>query len=336
MSLISFQTVSEYMPPKPTLTEEHLPDLTGRVYIITGSTSGVGLELARILYSKNARVYLCGRSEATYKAAVANITSKPSSGTTGPYKGELLFLQFDLTNLNTIKPAVQQFLRTETLLHSVWYNAAVMVPPKGSLTAQGYELQWGTNVVAHFLLHTLLTPILIASAKQLPPNSVRTVWVSSSVNMAAPSPGGIDWNSISTVDQPAASNKIGAWKLYGQSKAGAIICAHETAQRLGKQHGVVAVSLNPGNLKTPLQRHVPGWQMCLMNRILFEPRMGALTELFAGFAKEISVEQNNGAYVIPWGRLGEPRRDIKEGYVKGETGKKLWDILEKEVQSYLH
>lgn len=72
-----------------------------------------------------------------------------------------------------------------------------------------------------------------------------------------------------------------------------------------------------------------------MNLILFDVRLGALTELWAGFSTDITVERNNGAYVIPWGRLGETRVDIKEGFVNGDTGKRLWEFLEKEVHLYL-
>lgn len=72
-----------------------------------------------------------------------------------------------------------------------------------------------------------------------------------------------------------------------------------------------------------------------MNLIMFDVRLGALTELWAGFSKDITVEQNNGGYIIPWGRLGEPRADIKKACVNGDSGKKLWDFLEREVQLYL-
>lgn len=118
-------------------------------------------------------------------------------------------------------------------------------------------------MVAHFLLHRLLTPILISSARKLPPGSVRCIWVSSLANTQAPSPTGINWSDINNT-----KGKVYQWRMYGQSKAGDIILGYEAAQRLGKE-GVVSLALNPGNLKTPLQRHVPRWQMPLMVSLFF-------------------------------------------------------------------
>ncbi len=118
----------------------------------------------------------------------------------------------------------------------------------------------GHHVVAHFLLHLLLTPILISSARRLPTDSVRTIWVSSVANTNAPPDGGINWDDIN--NRKGRAGNVAQWTLYGQSKAGDIILGYEAAQRLGKE-GVVSVGLSPGSLKTGLQRNVPGW----VNRI---------------------------------------------------------------------
>ncbi|KAI9824294.1 MAG: hypothetical protein M1826_007391 [Phylliscum demangeonii] len=332
------QMLREAYPPKPAFTEKDVPDLSGKVYLITGGSSGIGLELARILYGKKARVYIAGRSEASFDKAVQNIKAHAALGTptTGPNPGALLYLALDLTDLRTIKPAVESFLAREDTLHSVWYNAGVMMPPKGSPTVQGFDLEWGTNVVAHFLLHTLLTPVLVASAARLPADSVRTVWVSSDANSFAPAPDGIEWDDVNN-----RAGKMVGWKLYGQSKAAAILLSYETAQRLGsgggggEGGGVVSVALNPGHLKSGLQRHVSRVQARIMNLILFEPRYGALTELFAAFSDQLSAKKNNGAYIIPWGRFGQPRKDIKQGYETRGTAKRLWLLLEEDIQPYL-
>lgn len=108
------------------------------MYLITGGSSGIGLELARILYWKNARVYVAGRSVESFDKAVQDIRTTPAlnTGTAGPSKGELAFMRLDLSDLRTIKPAVDAFLAKEDTLSVVWYNAAVMVPPKGSRTEQ--------------------------------------------------------------------------------------------------------------------------------------------------------------------------------------------------------
>jgi len=98
-------------------------------------------------------------------------------------------------------------------------------------------------------------------------------------------------------------------------------------------------SLNPGNLKTPLQRHVPGWQMALMNSILHTPIHGAYTELFAGLSPDVT-QDHNGAWIIPWGRIAPLRKDIEaagKSEKEGGTGvaAKFWEWSEEQVKSYL-
>lgn len=108
-----------------------------------------------------------------------------------------------------------------------------MVPPAGSKTAQGYELQLGTNNIGHFLLTKLLHPVLKKSAAAAPKNSVRVVWVSSSAIDVAPS-GVIDFQNM------AYDRDENAWVKYGRSKAGNVLHAVEFARRT-EGEGIVSV-----------------------------------------------------------------------------------------------
>jgi retinol dehydrogenase-12 len=101
------------------------------VFIITGSTSGVGYSLSKILYEKNATVYLAARNaeKAAQRIAEAKNLSPNSSG-------KLEFLELDLSDLASIKPSVEYFLAKEKRLDVLWLNAGVMFPPTGSKTAQ--------------------------------------------------------------------------------------------------------------------------------------------------------------------------------------------------------
>ncbi|KAI9765868.1 MAG: hypothetical protein M1835_007306 [Candelina submexicana] len=194
-SCLSLKKRSEFFPPKPSFTEKDLHDLSGKVYMITGGISGIGPELARILYSKNAKVYITGRSSQSAEKAISDIKAHPTIDT-DPTTGSLVFLEFDLTDLASIRPAVDSFLRQETVLHSVWYKAGVMNPPKGSKTVQGYELQ--------------------------------TVWVSSiDHDMYGPRNGGINWGDINNEE-----GKMSVMECYGQSKAAVIMLSYETGKRL--------------------------------------------------------------------------------------------------------
>ena len=230
------QSLSEFYPPSPKYTENDVPDLPSKVYLITGGTSGIGLALAKILYSKNARVYITSRTPTSAENAIDEIKKDiPFS------HGQVAYLTLDLTDLSTIAPAVKDFLAKESRLHSVWYNAGVMNTPAGSRTRQGYEIQWGTNVVAHFVMNKLLMPILLFTAQGAQEGSVRSVWVSSDGHINfSPKPDGIDWNDIMIKQPDGWKGGMSVMKYYGQSKAGDVILSKEAATRYGKQ-GIVSV-----------------------------------------------------------------------------------------------
>lgn len=318
------QTLSEFYPPKPTFTEKDLPSLAGKTYLITGGAAGIGKELARMLYSANATVYLAGRSLINIEKATKDIVEKPSDSME-PTSGKLVPLILDLSDLQTIKPAVQELQRQVTKIDAVFLNAGVMTPPPGAVTVQGYDLQWGTNVVGHFLLQKLLLPLLIASAKQT--GEVRIIWTASDGSNMSPSPDGIFWDDIN-----GTKKKLSPWNLYTQSKAGNVILAAETARRYVADN-IISASLNPGHLKTELQRHSESCALYLANALLLhDARYGALTELFAGFSTKLG-KHNNGAYFIPWGREGLMADHLKKGLENG-SGNRLWDLLDAETAQF--
>lgn len=172
------------MASGPTFTEKELADQAGKVkiqsssrtnrfciskahsqkvFIVSGSSAGVGKELAQILYSRNAKVYVAAEKASN---VIAQIKSKfPDS------KGDLVYL----ADLTAIKKSAEDFLSKEQRLDVLWNNAGVMATPQGSVTKQGYELQLSTNNVAPFLFTQLLTPILARTAKSARPGSVRVV-----------------------------------------------------------------------------------------------------------------------------------------------------------------
>jgi len=312
-------------PPKPTFTEKELPDQTGKVFIVTGASAGVGKALAEILYSHNATVYVAGRSETKGQKAIDDIKLKvPSS------KGQVVFLQLDLADLTTIKKSADEFLAKETRLDVLWNNAGVMVPPQGSKTAQGYELQLGTNCLGAFLFTKSLTPLLVETAKTAPPNSVRVIWLGSSATELSPKDGVVLDNLDYKKDQIT-------WTKYAVSKTGNYYYGTEYAKRY-KDDGIISVSLNPGNLKTELQRHVPWWQYMMFGWILYEPIYGAYTELFAGLSPAVTAAES-GVWIQPWGRIAPIRKDLEAGSrseTEGGTGvaKKFWEWSDKQVKPF--
>ncbi|KAH7064412.1 hypothetical protein BKA63DRAFT_525341 [Paraphoma chrysanthemicola] len=309
--------ISQIFPPKPTFTESSLPDLKGKVYIVTGASAGVGKELARLLYSRNGTVYLAARNAEKTQSAIDWISqSHPSSS------GALHFLKLDLNDLEGINPSVQDFLSKEKRLDVLFNNAGVMIPPKGSVTKQGHELQLGTNCLAPFLFTKLLTPLLVATAKASPAGSVRVVWVSSSAaHMIAPK-NGVDMSNLEYKTDKSDMVK------YGVSKGGNVLHAQEYRRRYGGE-GVVSVSLNPGNLKTELARHASSLQEFLIQWMLYPAVNGAYTELYAGLAPEVK-DLKESEWVVPFGRVMPLRKD----YVGCKTAGEFWEWSERETQRY--
>lgn len=235
---------SQAFPPSPKFTESSLSDLTSKVYIVTGSSAGVGRELARLLYSRNATVYIAARSAERGNAAIKYIQEAHPSST-----GALHFLKLDLNDLEGIKPSAEEFLSKEKRLDVLFNNAGVMVPPQGSVTKQGLDMQLGTNCVAPFLFTKLLTPLLIETAKKSEKGSVRVVWVSSSAAALIAPKGGVDMSNLEYKVDKNVNYK------YGMSKGGNVLHALEY-QRRYRDSGIVSIvspipSPIPHTLLTP-------------------------------------------------------------------------------------
>ncbi|ATY63609.1 short-chain dehydrogenase [Cordyceps militaris] len=317
--------------PSPPLTEANLPDQTGRVHIVTGANSGVGEQLMQILYSKNATVYVAARSQAKADAAIAAAQSAhPGS------RGRLAFLAVDLADLRTVKPAADAFLARETRLDVLVNNAGVMFPPADVASAQGHEMQMATNCLGPFLFTKLLTPLLVATAKKAPKDSVRVIWASSLANNLFSPSGGIAFDAAT-----GAPKKHGITQInYGQSKTGNQFYAAEFHRRYAAD-GVVSVTFNPGNLQSGLQRHLPGFVHASLTYFGYPARNGAYTELFCGWSPDITLEKG-GSFVIPWGRLGNDyvRPDLARIVEDNKTNpdalpRQLWQWSDKETAKYV-
>lgn len=314
--------------PTPALTEKNLPDQDGRVHIVTGGYAGCGRALSGILYQRNATVYVAGRSKSKAETAINEMKKEhPNS------KGRLEFLEVDLADLTSIKPAVEEYLKKEKRLDVLTLNAGVMIPPKGSKTAQDHELQIGTNCLGHFLLAKLLTPIMKQTA-ELPdttPGSVRVTWAASFGVEMSPK-GGVTMDNEGSYDTPKSQESC-----YMASKAGNVFMSTEYARHNPLQNGkgVISNSWNPGNLSSELQRHTSWIQRFLISWMLHPMIYGAYTELFAGWAEEAGQADKNGAYIIPWGRFGDYRADVAaEVNKEGGNAEKFWDWCESATKQY--
>ncbi|KAI5115497.1 hypothetical protein M0805_000110, partial [Coniferiporia weirii] len=282
----------ESWPPASKFSVSDIPDLTGKVIIVTGGYTGIGRETVLALLRKNAKVYIAARSRAKAEVAIGEL--KELTGR------EVLFFELDLADLKSVKRAAEEFQSKESQLHILFNNGGVFLPPLEQLTADGYDLQFGTNVLGHFYFTQLLLPTLIETARTVPEKHVRII-TTASIAQWLHRNSGFTWDTLK--GHSAARTKYGKDMLYAQSKYGNIVTALELARRYGDQ-GIVFIPLNPGNIKTEMQRHMTPFERWRLNLILYPAPLGALTQLWAGTMPEAATY--NGKYLIPWARVGEP------------------------------
>jgi retinol dehydrogenase 12 len=168
-----------------------------------------------------------------------------------------------------------------------------MTPATGlSKTAQGYELHLGINNIGTFMFTELLTPILVATAKNEPPNTLRVVWVSShATEMFAHEPVGVPLDNLDYhIDKPQHYK-------YGISKTGNYLHGIEFAKRY-RTDGVISIPLNPGNLSSDLYREQTGVFKLMIKILTYPCVFGAYTELFAGLSPKITIAESGS-----WGEF---------------------------------
>ncbi|KAI0764108.1 NAD(P)-binding protein [Irpex lacteus] len=298
--------LTESFPPKPKWTIDDIPDLSGKVIIVTGGSSGIGLEVSKTLLARGATVYIACRN-----------TNAPSLEEVKKQSGARL-LRLDLADLDSVQLAANEFLQKEERLDVLYNSGGIMIPPIDVVSAQGYDIQFATHVLGHFYFTKLLTPLMVNTAQNDPSNKPRVISVSSGAHH-------LHNISFDTLKDGTERRKLSPESLYAQSKFGTVVYARELARRLGDS-GIVSISLNPGNVATNLQRRVVGLRKKMIAWMLhpISPN-GIVTHLFAGVSREAA--EYNGKYLIPWARLGKPRADTQDPKI----GEDLWNWLEEQV-----
>ena len=217
-------------------TFRDIPDQTGRIAIVTGANTGIGLETARMLALKGAEVVLACRSVEKGNAAVARIMAENPPG-------KVSVQSLDLSDLASVKSFAESFAAAHSRLDLLVNNAGVMIPPYGK-TTQGFELQFGTNHLGHFALTGHLLPLLERT------EGARIVVVSST----AQNFGRIDFDDLNW-----ERRSYKAFRAYGQSKLANMMFALELQRRLRASGSKVQVTAaHPGYTATDLQRATIG------------------------------------------------------------------------------
>ena len=286
-------------------TAEDIPNQAGKTAIVTGSSSGIGFEAARVLANKGASVVIAVRSSDKGKAAADKITAQNKDA-------DVEVLKLDLANLAAVKEFADEFKKTHSQLDLLINNAGVMIPPY-SKTADGFELQFGTNHLGHFALTAHLLDVLTNT------KGARIVNVSSGAHKV----GNLNFDDLTWEKRGYSS-----WKAYGDSKIANLYFTFELNKKL-KAHGfdTIATAAHPGWTATELQRH-SGIIETLNGVFAQNISMGALPTLRAAFdenAKGADYFGPNGLMEM-WGYpvKVEPNSLAKDEKIAAE----LWSVSE--------
>ncbi|MGB5113260.1 MAG: SDR family NAD(P)-dependent oxidoreductase [Mycobacterium sp.] len=271
-------------------TESDVPDQSGRVAIVTGSNTGLGYETARVLADRGAQVVIAVRDTAKGAGAASKIRAAVPDA-------DLKVVALDLGSLQSVRTAAEQLKADYPRIDLLINNAGVMYPPKQT-TADGFELQFGTNHLGHFALTGLLLENI------LPVENSRVVALASIAhrNQAAIHFDDLQW-------EHTRYNRVAA---YGQSKLANLMFSYQLNRRLAGKN-TLSVAAHPGVSNTELTRHIPGANLpgfnTLAGLVTNSPLVGALATLRAATDPAVRGGQYYGPAfpIAAMGIVGHPQ-----------------------------
>ena len=288
--------------------------LQGQTALVTGASAGLGIETSRALAAAGASVIMLGRDEGKLHAVAQDLTQQLPGA-------EIRTAVADLADLDSIRACAAELLRDAPQIHLLINNAGVMACPMGR-TAQGFELQFGTNHLGHFLLTCLLAPALLGAA----PGRI--------VNLSS---GGHKISGVDFDDPNYEHRPYNKWQAYGQAKTGNVLFTVALERRLGA-HGVHALAVHPGVIQTELSRHLPEQELEAMKaslpsgnsmRLKTIPQ-GAATTVWA--ASSPTLEGRGGLYLEDChiAVAAEPGVDggVEAFALDPEAAERLWELSE--------
>ncbi|KAI3319688.1 putative short-chain dehydrogenase [Xylariaceae sp. AK1471] len=293
--------------------------MIGKIILVTGSTSGIGIDTVRALHLTGADVYMQARDMKKAEDVRRDILG------TSEGKGKLEIVLMDLNSLESVREGAKDFLAKSQKLNVLVNNAGVRNTP-GTRTVDGFETQFGVNHLAHFLLFQLLLPTLLSSST--PSFNSRVINVTS----------GSHKGSRINFDNPNFEGVYNPRTSYSHSKTANILMANQT-ERLYGALGVHGLSVHPGCISTNLQRYDLPTQKekddylrgnPVLQKVLKSTSQGAATQVWAAIAK---VWEGKGGVYLEDCRKGHQCEDpdiVNGGYkayiFDEEAEGKLWDM----------
>jgi NAD(P)-dependent dehydrogenase (short-subunit alcohol dehydrogenase family) len=290
-------------------TAKNIPDLSGKVFIVTGANSGIGFEAAKEFARNGAETILACRNMGKATKARDNIKKEIPDA-------RVKVIQLDLASLRSIREFAEKFKKGYKRLDVLVNNAGIMAVPYQT-TEDGFESHIGVNHLGHFALTALLHNVLLTTA------GARVVTVSSNGHRM----GKMDFNNF-IYEGGKGYSRIGA---YGRSKLANLLFTYELDKRFKKANiKAIAVAAHPGSSNTNLGR---AWYITIAKMLLFfmtqSAAMGALPTIRAA----VDPDVKGAEYYGPEGRAemrGHPVKvESSEASHNKKDAKQLWDISEK-------
>lgn len=283
----------------------NIADQSGKIAIVTGASSGIGYETARVLANKNAKVIIAVRNPQKGEKALDKIKAENA-------KADASVMIVDLADLKSVEKFAKEFQKKYDRLDMLINNAGVMVPPY-SKTTDGFELQFGTNHLGHYALTGHLVDLLKKTSGS------RVVNVSS----MAHNRGKLKFDDLNW-----ETRKYKPWSAYGDSKIANIYFTRELKKRFEANNiDVMVTAAHPGWTATELQRNT-GLASFLNNFFAQDISMGALPTLYAAVAEDVS----SGDYFGPSGFMemnGYPKKvDSNKLSKDDKIAVMLWEVSE--------
>jgi NAD(P)-dependent dehydrogenase (short-subunit alcohol dehydrogenase family) len=301
-----------------------IPSLTGKRVLITGANSGIGYCASLVLARKGARILLACRDRERGQDALERLQSD-SPG----IEAEVVLL--DLASLDSVRSVAADLVARKEPLHLLINNAGVYSPPRRLETADGFELQFGTNVLGHFALTGLLMPALeLAAAQSESQGRPRVVTIASIAHKR----GHLNFDDLQS------AREYSPGKSYHQSKLANLLFAFELDRRLRAEHSsIMSLAAHPGVASTNLFRagHSSAFEKSLrtlashlIGILLNTDTEGALPTLYAATA----TDAEDGGYYGPQGWAEMRGHEVGLAKVapqarRAADAQRLWDECEK-------
>ncbi|KAG2360580.1 hypothetical protein BDR07DRAFT_1335518 [Suillus spraguei] len=301
-----------------------LPDLSGKVILITGGNAGIGYSTVKHLARRGAKVYMAARNQNKAEEAIAQLKAEGL----GPGNGDIIWLELDLKDPRNAKKAAEEFMKQEKRLDVLIHNAAMFIGDY-TITSDGIQEIVIVNVISHIVLTRTLQPLLDQTGAE-PDSDVRIVVIASDGHRFVS--GEPRFRNLDDLNNELKSSLSPSFARYCLSKLMNILYASELQRHLAAVGSpITVIAVHPGAVNTFSHKPPLSNFYFIVKPIVFlfflNQDQGAYNSAFAAGSEEVAKhrEKYKGKYITPVGKLAEPTKVASNE----KLAKELWDTVDK-------